>query len=272
MVQLFGSIRRVLDHLADDGVINPLYDTDLAIELDRTKPSWQPRLPRYQSALAGLVVDLRVSVQDLLCRLNTEDELIYSPQTSLLLDQDLPDISRNFLLSYASSQIDLLLTVERMLLAPPRRHLWMDAISQWCAKPEDSGDASYAELVSILLPIYSRTTQLLQDVLDIALGDYNEIDAFSGDQKREFLQCQQLVEQTLNALNNRIKQGHLDQSLKYLEMCCVGWGYTIKELGSLLQADRLQFETTDKNVVPATTVSLSFHPNLIRVVVYLSTY
>ncbi|KAI1361692.1 hypothetical protein F5Y08DRAFT_12846 [Xylaria arbuscula] len=242
-LRVLGCVSSVLDHLVDDGVIDRFRTTDVATLLGRLKPSGSPELQRYQSALCKLVANLRVSVQGLLHRLDTENESIYLPQTSLLLEPNILDISHTFLLSCTSSQIDLLLAVEKMLLAPPCRHLWLEAIDQWCAKLEDSSGASHDELLSVLLPTYRQTGQLLQEFIAIALDDFYEIDVFTLIQKRDFLRCQQHIDQILNALNERTRRENLDKSLLHLKMCVESWDdMNITEFGRLIQADKLQFE------------------------------
>ncbi|KAI1365901.1 hypothetical protein F5Y08DRAFT_338301 [Xylaria arbuscula] len=125
-------VSMIIGYLEDGRSIDIPYD-DVLDKLLCRENLWS-LLPTetYEPAITKLVEALRVSVQDL---------LPLTMATDMLADSNREELSRGYYLgtslsSYASSQIDLLLTLERVLWAPWCHHLKDDIIRQWCVTAE----------------------------------------------------------------------------------------------------------------------------------------
>ncbi|KAI0538597.1 hypothetical protein GGR58DRAFT_467305 [Xylaria digitata] len=124
-LKVLACVSKVLDRLAGDGTICLMGEDDLEALVSSVRVSSVLPDSAYKHALATFVDAQQSFVRDLLCLISALEKL------APLLGEEHPHISPHFFSSYANFEIELLLTVERMLLAPPRRHLWAVAIHRW---------------------------------------------------------------------------------------------------------------------------------------------
>ncbi|KAI0428692.1 hypothetical protein F5Y09DRAFT_279266 [Xylaria sp. FL1042] len=130
-------VKRVLDLLARDGTIYIITDEgNLDALIARVMASSPlPKSP-YRHALITFINAQWAFVRDLLDLVGALEQLEKSIQKAPLLELDYPHISSSFFSNYANSEIELLLTVERMLLVPLDRHLWASAVLRWSTTAE----------------------------------------------------------------------------------------------------------------------------------------
>ncbi|KAI0187749.1 hypothetical protein EV127DRAFT_435930 [Xylaria flabelliformis] len=183
----------------------------------------------YKQALEKFVNGQRLFVQNLLDLISAPDEI---PRNYLpLLDLEQIHIMTQLLSSYASSEIELLITAERMLLAPPHLHLWAAAIRQWSVTAETHRTSmmreeqntrralqaalsfeqrnnlpvqtdkttvtNRLEVLSQSLQMFPRTAQFFQEIIGMLLGDWAGIGAISPAQKKDFTEGERLLKYTL---------------------------------------------------------------------------
>ena len=115
----------MLDLLASDGKIFPSGEDDLDALVSRVRRSSVLPNSAYKRALADFVDVQWLFVRDLLCLINALKKL------APLLGDGHSHTLGVLLSAYANLEIELLLTVEKMLQAPPHRHLWAVAVRRW---------------------------------------------------------------------------------------------------------------------------------------------
>ncbi|KAI0517469.1 hypothetical protein F5B22DRAFT_106267 [Xylaria bambusicola] len=133
-LNVLSCISKILDRLASDRAMDILSDNDINTILYPIQPSML-QIETYEPALNKLVAAVRSSVRDLHRLINAVDRpenLASRPSLRRTLRE-----TSTFLSFYTSSQIELLITFEKMLLAPNTSHrLWASAVRQWCATAE----------------------------------------------------------------------------------------------------------------------------------------
>ncbi|KAI0965487.1 Pleckstrin homology domain-containing protein [Xylaria arbuscula] len=269
-------VNKVLDRLASDGTIC-LTNED---HFDSRVPGiWISSLlpnSNYKYFLVRFVDVQRSFVQDLLVLISKLEQLA---QRSPLLGQDHPHISSSFFSSYANSEIELLLTIEKMLLSPFHRHLWASAVRQWCVIAEthrtlvviqdrkvkqalceimenqalpsgcnnNQTKSTNLKLILSCIELLSRPSQMLiraiqffQEIFTTLLGDSVESTMISPAQKEDFAEGRRLVRYTHDVVNLVNRRIRLDLSLERLFLCVEDWkNCSTVDLGPLLQTDVL---------------------------------
>ncbi|KAI8952789.1 hypothetical protein F4801DRAFT_577048 [Xylaria longipes] len=212
------AFRYVSLRLADTGTISLVGEDDLDALVSSMKESSLLPDSAYKQTLEKFVDAQRLFVRDLLCLTSALEKVARASPPLLVLDQ--PHITAPFLASYANSEIELLLTLERLLLAPPHLHIWAGAVHQWsitaethCAliiREEKKAKralrgarltkwydirtvreyptvvTSCLELLSKPSQMFPRAAQFFQEIFGMLLGDYPSIEAISPDEKNDF--------------------------------------------------------------------------------------
>ncbi|RYC61246.1 hypothetical protein CHU98_g4965 [Xylaria longipes] len=211
------AFRYVSLRLADTGTISLVGEDDLDALVSSMKESSLLPDSAYKQTLEKFVDAQRLFVRDLLCLISALEKVARASPPLLVLDQ--PHITAPFLASYANSEIELLLTLERLLLAPPHLHIWAGAVHQWsitaethCAliiREEKKAKRAlrgalltkwydirtvreYPTVVTSCLELskpsqmFPRAAQFFQEIFGMLLGDYPSIEAISPDEKNDF--------------------------------------------------------------------------------------
>ncbi|KAJ3573923.1 hypothetical protein NPX13_g4531 [Xylaria arbuscula] len=254
-------VSMIIGYLEDGRSIDIPYDDVLDKLLCRENPWSLLPTETYEPAITKLVEALRVSVQDL---------LPLTMATDMLADSNREELSRGYYLgtslsSYVSSQIDLLLTLERVLWAPWCHHLKDDIIRQWCVTAEahyklavlNGMGTSYnylrakvrgsvqidsvfdtAEAQEIIKEdlefTFHRIAELFQDVVCIFLDGPGE----TVDRRR---QCLRVINGTILTMNNRLERVeacHPCETLFKKGRDCGNWRY----FGRLILANELRVQ------------------------------
>ncbi|KAJ3557172.1 hypothetical protein NPX13_g9983 [Xylaria arbuscula] len=124
-LKVLACISKVLDLLASNGSICLLGGGDLDALVSSARRSSVLPSSAYKHALADFVDAQWLFVRDLLCLINMLKKL------APVLGEDHPQTSRVIFSSHANLEIELLLTAEKMLLAPSHLHLWAVAVRRW---------------------------------------------------------------------------------------------------------------------------------------------
>ncbi|KAI0545639.1 hypothetical protein F4679DRAFT_560234 [Xylaria curta] len=223
----------------------------------------------YKQALENFVDDQRSFVRNLLCLISVSETV--AQYSSPLLVPDQFRKMTQLLSSYANSEIELLFTIERMLLAPPRLHLWAAVVHQWSVTTKAHRISmiieeqkvrrafrdvlasewrsvqrdrtlimTCLELLSEPLQIFPRAAYFFQEIIDILLGEFSGIGAISPAQKDDFRECERLVKDTLRTTEGEVGQNELSQALQDLILHIQGWkSHRIEEFGRLVRVDNL---------------------------------
>ncbi|KAI1743451.1 hypothetical protein F4680DRAFT_408265 [Xylaria scruposa] len=265
-------IREYLRSLTITGAIDLIEEDDLDALISSVKDSSLFPDSVYKQALENFVINQRLFVQNLL-GLNTASEKL-AQNSSPLLVPDQVHITTQLLSSYASCEIELLLTVERMLLAPPHLHLWAAAIRRWSVTAKTHRTSmmieeqkarralqvalsfeqqrnstvqrdrtlvtSCLELLSKSLQMFPRTAHFFQEILDMLLGDLTGMGAIFPAQKDDFAEGRRLLKDTLRITKGEVGQSQLSQALQDLVLRVEDWkGHKVQLFGSLIRVDRL---------------------------------
>ncbi|KAI0099904.1 Pleckstrin homology domain-containing protein [Nemania sp. FL0031] len=263
-------VSKLLERLVSAGIISPVNERDPDAPISRVKASSWLLDSAYRSTLTIFVHAQQMFVRDLLYLVSALEE---ASQRSSPLLADQPLISHQFFSRLADSEIGLLLAIERILVAPPRRHLWADTIHRWSTAAEDYASAvveeknirktlpdaltlsrhedqdqrlivRYLDLLPRLPNKFARTAQVFQYILDMLLADSAEIGGISLAQARDFAEAKRLVEPTLGIFNEKIRQHDLNEALKDLIPRVVDWkNFKVEQFGMLVQFDKLSVTT-----------------------------
>ncbi|KAI1303515.1 hypothetical protein F5Y03DRAFT_187378 [Xylaria venustula] len=266
-------INKVLDRLASDGTICLADEDHIVSRVFMVRISILIPDSTYKNLLVSFLDAERSFVRDLLALTSGLEKLA---QRSSLLGQDHPHISSVFFSSYANFEIDLLLTVEKMVLSPLHRHLWSSAVRQWSAIAETHRTltiiqerkvkqalreiiehqtlpagchnnqpismslkliSSCSELLSRPSAMCFQTIHFFQEIFTMLLGDSVEMKTISPAQKEDFEEGRRLVKHTHDFMNRTIR---LDWSLERLFQCVEDWkSCSTVDLGPLIQTDVL---------------------------------
>ncbi|KAI1283593.1 Pleckstrin homology domain-containing protein [Xylaria sp. FL0933] len=242
-LKVLDCVSKVLDLFACDGTVC-MDEGSLDAFVARVIASSPLPQSAYKHSLISFINSQWAFVKDILNLVSTLEQLEKSIQNAPLLGQDYPHLSSCFFSYYANSEIELLLTVERMLLAPFHRHYWASAVLQWSAKAETHwaltvtkeqcakqglrsyiehikaaatrfGDSqmigdilklatSCTELLSKPSQMFPRTADFFREIFAMLLGGFAGHETVSVAQKDDFSESQQLLECARRTVDTKI--------------------------------------------------------------------
>ncbi|KAI0405955.1 Pleckstrin homology domain-containing protein [Xylaria palmicola] len=281
-LRVLACVNQVLDRLVSTSTIPPIDEGDLETLVSDVKASRLLPQSSYKMALGSFVVSQRFFIRDLLSLVSALEKV--RQRASLLFLAHQPLISQDFFSAYASSEIGLLLAVESMLLAPPRRQLWANTIHQWSttikshcslaiieeqnakqairtalAPPwlDRQTEKENRELVARCLDLlskpsqeFARTARFFQEILDMLQDDSAGIGTIWLAQKLDFAEGQRLMKGALNVVNRNIRQRELADACKDLLLRVEDWkGHEVDQFGTLVQFDKLKVKNGDGNTM-----------------------
>ncbi|KAI1752914.1 hypothetical protein F4782DRAFT_530027 [Xylaria castorea] len=275
-LEILACLSKHLERLSTAWPINHIEEDDLDALVSSVRESSLFPESAYRQALEKFVHDQRLFVRNLLGLISASEKVTQDSSPMLVPDQF--HITNQLLSSYASSEIELLLTVERMLLAPPYLHLWAAAVRQWSVTAEthrksmmiqeqkarrvlqgalssERGNSlivqrdrtlvtSCLELLSKPLQMFPRTAHFFQEILGMLPGDFAGIEAISPAQKDDFIESKRLVKYTLRIARGEVRQSELSQALQDLVLRVEDWkNLRVERFGRLIRVDNLSKST-----------------------------
>ncbi|KAI0862365.1 Pleckstrin homology domain-containing protein [Xylaria cubensis] len=279
-VKILASLNEYFERLAIIGAINLIEEDNLDALISSLKDMSPGIDSPYKQVLEKFVNDQRLFVQNLLDLVSASEKMAQNSLPLLVPDQI--HITTQLLSYYASSEIELLLTAERMLLAPPHLHLWAAAIRQWSVTAEThrtsmmieeqkarravqdvlsfekrnnspvqrdkTSVTNCLELLSKSLQMFPRTPHFFQEILGMLLGDLTGIGAISPAQKNDFTEGERLLKYMLRITEGEIGQSELSQALQDLIVRVKDWkSLRFQLFGGLIRVDGLSIATDRKN-------------------------
>ncbi|KAI1322871.1 Pleckstrin homology domain-containing protein [Xylariaceae sp. FL0255] len=264
-------VTSILNRLADVGVIHIMDEQTLASNI--TSATLLPD-SEYKKVLNRLVNTQRSFVQHMLRLLNILEKLEKQghhlaklPRTKEpLLPVSTVPLTSEFFAEYASCEIEFLLQIERMLLAPPLQIPWSTAVSQWATTAETRcasmiieekdtkefllrGAATKSSILSVQtlltsLPqllsrppqVFLQTAQLLREIFRMPLGEVAGTKTVTTAQKDDFTEGQRLVNRALGVVSEKIRQSELNNAFQELVPRVEDWkNHKISSFGNLKQ-------------------------------------
>ncbi|TRX91816.1 hypothetical protein FHL15_007369 [Xylaria flabelliformis] len=279
-VKTLAGLNKCFDHLAITRAINLIEEDNINALISGLKDMGPETDSPYKQALEKFVNDQRLFVQNLLDLISASEKMTQDALPLLVPDQT--HITTQVLSSYASSEIELLVTAERMLLSPPHLHLWAAVIRQWSVTAEThrtsmmiaeqkarralldvpsfaqrnelavqrakSSVTNCLELLSKSLQMFPRTAHFFQEILGILLGDLTGIGAISPAQKNDFTEGERLLKYTLRITEGETRQSELSQVLQDLIVRVEDWKrHRVQRFGSLVRVDGLSIAMDRKH-------------------------